>query len=369
VLAFQQSIRDRIERQPVRFLVRELEGLLDQARTDLAGFAGAAPEDVVSVPNATAGVNTVLRSLRFEKGEELVVNNQEYNACRNALEVAAERAGARVLVADLPFPIRSPDEAVDAILERITPRTRLVLVDHVTSQTGLVLPVGQLAKELQLRGVDLLVDGAHAPGMVPVNLSELGAAYYTGNCHKWLCAPKGAGFLYVQRDRQPAIRPLAISHGANSPRQDRSRFLIEFGWTGTLDPSAFLTVPEALRFMHTLMPGGWPEVMARNRELALAARRVLARAFGIEIPCPDAMIGSLASLPIADAAESSVPSSPLYADPLQDELRERFGIEVPIIPWPAAPKRLLRISAQLYNSLSQYERLASALAELGVGGC
>jgi len=229
------------------------------------------------------------------------------------------------------------------------------------------LPIARLARDLRSAGVELLVDGAHAPGMVPLNLSELGATYYTGNCHKWICAPKSAGFLYVQPSRQADIRPLSISHGANSRRTDRSRFLIEFGWTGTSDPCAFLAVPEALRFMDGLLPGGWAEVMERNRRLCLAARTLLCQALHVETPCPAELIGSLASVPLPDSADAAPPISPLYADPLQDELRERFRIEVPVIPWPAPPKRVLRISAQLYNHLGQYERLAGALEKLARG--
>jgi isopenicillin-N epimerase len=197
--------------------------------------------------------------------------------------------------------------------------------------------------------------------MIPLNLAELGAAYYTGNCHKWICAPKGAGFLYVAREHQPGIRPLSISHGANSPRTDRSRFLIEFGWTGTFDASAILSVPRALEYMNNLAPGGWPEVMARNHRLALAARNCLCEALQILPPCPDGMLGSLVTVPLPDATVASVPSSPLYADPLQDQLRHEFGIEVPVIPWPSPPRRVLRISAQLYNALPEYRRLADAL--------
>jgi isopenicillin-N epimerase len=361
VLEFQSELRMRLERQPVRFFVRELEGLWDEARAALAGFLGAEADELVFVANATSGVNAVLRSLRFEPGDEVLVTNHEYNACRNALNFAAGLGNARVVVAEAPFPLRDEEDVIHGIMERVTPRTKLALFDHVTSQTGLVLPVQRIVRELAARGVDSLIDGAHAPGMVPLNLKDIGAAYYTGNCHKWLCAPKGAAFLCVSRDRQEFIRPLVISHGANSPRTDRSRFLIEFGWMGTGDPSAWLSVPEALRFMGSLLPGGWPEVMRRNRELAFAARKVLCEALGIEPPCADEFIGSLVSLPLADAAEATLSKSPLYLDPLQDRLLRAHGIEVPIIPWPAPPKRLLRISAQLYNSLPQYERLAAAL--------
>ncbi len=368
VLAYQQALRDQMERRPVHFFVRELEILLDHARAALAEFVGADEADLVFVPNATAGVNTVLRSLEFKPGDELLVTDQEYNACRNALHYAAGRAGTAVVVAPVPFPLKSADDAVDAILSRVTARTRLALVDHVTSQTGLVLPIAKLANELGQRGVELLVDGAHAPGMIPLNLRELGAVYYTGNCHKWICAPKGAAFLYVRRDLQKAVRPLIISHGANSPRTDRSRFLIEFGWTGTWDPTAMLSVPEALRMMGSLLDAGWAAIMARNRQLARLARNVLCSRLRIEPPCPEDLIGSLASVPLPDSTDTTPPASPLYTDPLQDRLRDEFSIEVPIVPWPSAPKRVLRISAQLYNSLPQYHALADALAALRMAG-
>ncbi len=367
VRQFQRKIQDRIEAQPVQFYVRELEKELDDARSAVATFVGAKAQDVVFVPNATSGINTVLRSLKFAPRDELLVTDHEYNACRNALEFVAARSGAKVVVAPIPFPLRSADEVIDAVLERVSSRTRLALLDHVTSQTALILPLPELVKELSARGVETLIDGAHAPGMIPLNLRQLGATYYTGNCHKWICAPKSSGFLHVQRDRQPSIHPLAISHGANSPRKDRSRFQIEFGWTGTWDASAMLSVPEALRVMEKKVDGGWPELMRRNHELALEGRNVLCSALGMTHPCPDDMIGSMASLPLPDSAKVSLPSSPLYADPLQDELRERFHIEVPIIPWPRPPGRLLRISAQQYNKPRDYRRLAEALRTLGAG--
>ena len=364
VLEFQQRLRLRLERQPLQFMVRDLEPLLDRARSELARFLKADPNNLVFVQNATAGLNTVLRSLRFKRGDELLVSDHEYNASRNVLNFIAEQSGAKVVVARVPFPLRSTDEIADAILSRVTSRTRLALFDHVTSQTGLIFPVERLVRELSARGVETLVDGAHAPGMVPLDLKKLGATYYTGNCHKWLCAPKTAAFLYVQPKRQKLIRPLVISHGANSRRTDRSRFQIEFAWTGTGDPSAYLAVPEAIKFMSLRLPGGWAAVMRQNHSLAIAARRLLCDALDIPLPCPDEMIGTLAAIPLPNAPARPAPKSPLFLDPLQDRLLHKYAIEVPIIPWPASPRRVLRISAQLYNSLPQYELLAQTLKKI-----
>jgi isopenicillin-N epimerase len=365
VLQYQAELRQRMERQPVQFFVRDLERLLDEARQALGDFLGAPAGDLAWLPNATTAVNAVLRSLRFEPGDELLTTDHEYNACRNVLDVVASGAGASVVVARLPFPLADPEQVRQAVMDRVTPRTRIALLDHVTSQTGLVLPVEAMVRELRERGVETLVDGAHAPGMLPLNVAAIGAAWYTGNCHKWICAPKGAAFLYTRPDLQEHTRPVVISHGASSSRIDRSRYLIEFDWMGTDDPTAVLSVPEAIRFMGQLMPGGWAAVRECNHQLALRGRDVLCSALGIDPPCPDAMIGSLASLPLPDG-DGSPSKSPLYADPLQDLLLERFHIEVPVIPWPMPPKRLIRISGQVYNSDGDYEKLGHALRTLGM---
>jgi isopenicillin-N epimerase len=359
VLAKQDEIRTQMEREPVRFMVRELEPLFDAARGTLAEFLGADEGGLAFVPNATAGVNAVLRSLDLDQNDELLVTNHEYNASHNTLEYVAGLAGAKVVVVDIPFPIAAADEVVTRVMERVTPRTRLLLIDHVTSQTALVMPVARLVGEMSARGIDTLIDGAHAPGMLPVDLRSLGAAYYTGNLHKWVCAPKGAGFLYVRENRRRAVRPIAISHGANSTRSDRSRFLIEFDWTGTFDPSPFLCVPESLRFVASLVEGGWPEVMRRNRALALQARDILCRDLAIPRPAPDDMLGSMTAVPLPDSEVTTAP--PLYGDPMQDALLFEEGIEVPFVPWPHPGKRLIRVSAQLYNEPAEYEKLAAAL--------
>jgi isopenicillin-N epimerase len=351
VLELQTELRDRMESQPVEFFSRLLPPLLDEAREELARFVGAAAEDLVAVANVTTGVNTALRSAPLGNGDELLVTDHAYAACRNALDFVAGRRGARVVVAHLPFPLSAPDQVTEAILARVTPRTKLAVIDHVTSPTGLVLPLSEIVRRLRERNIDTLVDGAHAPGMVELNLGRLGATYYTGNCHKWLCAPKGSAFLWVAGHRRESVRPLVVSHGYSDSRPGRSRLHDEFDWTGTADPTPFLCVPRAIEFFASLVSGGWPEVRRRNRDLALEARSLIARRLGVRLPCPDGMVGSLAAIPLP----SLIPRQ------LQRRLLTQHGIEVPVIEPPVSPLPLVRISTQLYNERAQYERLAHAL--------
>lgn len=357
ILELQGEWRRRIERQPVRFFHREIEAELDRVRAVLGPLVGAAPEDLALVRNATQGVNTVLQRVALQAGDELILSNQEYNASANAAAFAAERAGARLVRVEIPFPIRGPAAVLEAVLGALSPRTKLVLIDHITSQTGLVFPIPELVAALRERGVETLVDGAHGPGQVPLELERWGVGYYTGNAHKWLYTPKGAALLYVRRDLQPGLRPLAISHGANSPRRDRSRFRLEFDWPGTDDPSAWLCIPAAIEFLAGLEPGGLAGLQDRNRRLALAARAELLAALGCPAPAPDTMIASLVSLPLPARDSSQAPAPPLYLDPLQTALAAE-RIEVPVM---AAPWRLLRIAVAAYNSLEQYRFLAQRL--------
>jgi isopenicillin-N epimerase len=268
-----------------------------------------------------------------------------------------------VKVAPIPFPLTGDDQVVESILDRVSEKTRLLLVDHVTSQTGVVLPVHRLVVEMAARDVDVLIDGAHAPGMLELDLETLGASFYTGNCHKWMCAPKGAAFLHVRDDHHDVVRPLVISHGANASTAARSRFHLEHDWTGTRDPSAWLAVPAAIRVMEQMLDGGWGEIRRHNRRLVIEGRKILCDALSIDEPCPEGMIGSLASVRLPDGMASSS-EEPLSIDPLQNHLLDEWGIEVPVIGWPSPPQRLVRISAQLYNSREQYAYLAHALTNL-----
>ena len=378
VLEAQRAWRDRMEAQPVQFLARDLPGLLTDARRDLGAFVGADPDDLAFVANATGAVNAVVRSLRFTPGDELLTNDHEYNATINVLRHVAERDGARVVVAAISFPIASEDAVVEAILGSVTDRTRLALVSHVTSPTALLFPIERIVAGLAERGVETIVDGAHAPGMLPLDLDGLGAAWYTGDLHKWVCAPKGAAFLHARRDRQPGIRPNTISHGANAivgadSADGRSRFRAEFDWQGTLDPTPWLAVSDALRFVAGLVAGGWPEVMTRNRALTLRARAAMAVALGLDAdtPAPESRLGSMVALPLpatGPLASSGGGSSPLDTDPLQQWLVDECHVEVPIYPWPvpaamspSASRRLIRVSSALHNGPDDVDRLVTAL--------
>ena len=365
VLARQQALRERMEAEPVRFLDLDLPGLLDDARAVIGRFLNANPEGLAFVPNATTGVNTILQSIRFEPGDELLTDDHEYNATINAMRAVASRDGASVVIARVPYPIHDAGDALDAILAAVTPRTRLVVVSQVTSPTALILPVEALVDALAERGIDTLVDGAHAPGMVPVDVDRLGAAYWTGNGHKWMCGPKGAAVLWVRADRRDRIHPIVVSHGANTPITDRSRFRLEFDWMGTPDPTAYLTLPAAIDWM-AAQPGGWPATMASNHDLLLAARDRLAAALGIDPPAPDAMLGSMAALPLPGVPDEA------EAKAFGRRLLEEHRIQVPVGPFPVRaaradgvePRILIRISAQRYNEPADYDRLVEALATL-----
>ncbi|MEZ4474924.1 MAG: aminotransferase class V-fold PLP-dependent enzyme [bacterium] len=361
VLATQRALQDELERQPVRFFLRTLPPLLAAARERVAALVDAPADDLAFVTNASTGINTVLRALDLRPGDALLTTDHAYQACRRTLEFIAARTGAHLQVVPIPFPGTTADGIVEAVLGAVTPATRVALLDHVTSQTGLVFPIERLVSALDARGVDTLVDGAHGPGMVPVSLRKMQPAWYTANLHKWCCAPKGAAFLYVRPDRRRDLHPLNISHGYVPGGDLRA----EFDWTGTWDPTAWLSVPAALDFLDSL--GGLPAIQARNRALALTGRDHLLQVLGLPAPTAPDLIGAMASVPLPDAA--GAPLTGLGAlDPWQDALLADHAIEVPIIAWPAPPRRVLRISAHLYNEEAEYVALAGALQTLLAAG-
>lgn len=365
VLAYQRSLADELEADPVDFLGTTIERRIDEARHAVARFLNADPEGLVFVPNATTGVSTVLRPLPFEAGDELLTTDHEYNATLNALAAVARVSGAAVVPVRLPVEIESSDQVVMAILDAVTPRTRLALVSHITSPTATILPIREIVAELDARGVDTLVDAAHTPGQLPVDIEALGAAYWTGNGHKWLCGPKGSAVLHVRADRRADIRPLIISHGWNDPRADRPRMWKEFDWTGTPDPTPILALPSAISTVGRLDPDGWPGIMAANHELVIDGRGMIAGALGVNSRVPAGLHGSMAIVALP------MPATDEGARALRVALKDEDGIEVPITAFPVPAARhgpsdpptaiVVRISAQRYNEIDDYARLADAL--------
>ena len=361
----QRTWQDLMENEPVRFFEDLMPGILQTTREKLASFLSCDADDLALVENATSGVNTVLRSLQFAPGDEILVPDHAYQACRNTIDFVAQRWGAKVVTVNIPFPINDPQQAVDAIMGGVTDQTRLAMIDTVTSPTGLLMPFEQLVSMLEGGGVEVMLDAAHGIGMVPLNLDELGASYTTSNCHKWLCAPKGSAFLHVRKDKQAAIHPLTISHGMTFPLGDTTRFRHEFDWTGTRDMSAHCALPAAIDHLADAVEGGWPAIMEHNHELALQGRDILCEALGLEKPCPDEMVACIATLILPSENKSG--GIPLHEpDPLHVILSEKYGIQIPVWSWPSPQGRFIRISAQLYNSEEEYHYLAWALQQEGI---
>ncbi|MFB6262701.1 MAG: aminotransferase class V-fold PLP-dependent enzyme [Bradymonadaceae bacterium] len=360
VLSEQSDLRKQLERQPVAFFDEHLRPALDRARGELAAFIGSDTAGLAFVSNATTGINAILRSLAFDPGDEIVVLDQAYPACRNAATFVADRAGAEVVRADLPYPLEGPGQIVEALTDALTPRTELALIDHVPSSTGVVLPLERILEVLDEQHVTSLIDGAHAPGSIDLDLEALEPTldFYVGNCHKWLCAPKGAAFLWTNPHDRDGIHPPVISNGYGGT-PERTAYHAEFDWTGTRDPTPFLCVPEAIDYMGGLVPDGWEGVRSHNHALALRARDRLCDTLGIDPPVPDDMMGPMASVPLPGAPPDGVGE----VDPLERRLAREHGIVVPVKSKPTPPRRLLRVSAQIYNHPEQYEALADALDE------
>ena len=359
VLDHQAALRAELEREPVDFMNRRLLPRLAEVRSLLGRFTAADPDGFVFVRNATTGVNAALRAWELSAGDEVLATDHAYAACRKAAAWIAGQRGARLVTARVPFPLSSEDEVVEAVMAHVTPRTRVALLDHVTSPTALVFPLERLVPMLKDRGVEAIVDGALALGMLPLRLDALGAAFYTANAHKWLCAPKGTAVAWVRADLRDRIRPLVVSHGYD-PDRGGLRFRDEWDWTGTDDPTGWLCIPRCIELMGSLLPDGWPGLMRRNHDLAVKARRILLEALDESTaPCPESMLGSMASVPLP-AAHPASPAARLDGDALGTWARQH-GVEGWFSSWHMPPGVLTRVSAQLYNHEEQYRALARLL--------
>ncbi len=349
--------RTRLEAAPMRFLVLDWQTELDRARDALAEFLHAPADRLVFVPSSTTGVATALHSTPLAAGDEIVTTDHAYRACRNQLARRAAVAGATIHVVPIPVPFDA-GALVAAFARALTPRTKLALLDHITSPTALRLPLEELLDRCAARGIAVVVDGAHAPGQIPLDVGALlarGATWYIGNNHKWLCAPKGTGFLVAAPG--VAATPVVTSHGASPEYGPANRFHAELDWSGTYDPSAHLAVPTAIATL-AVEGGGWPAIYERNHALVCEMQRRVCAALGATPIAPEAALGTMASIPIA-----LPPNTAPFA--LQTRLL-RDGWEIPIVDFARGP--FVRLSAHLYNHAGEADALAGKLRELGVTG-
>jgi isopenicillin-N epimerase len=363
VLDEQLRFRKKLETEPLRFFVREYEEYYSKAQSALAEFTGCNAEDLVFVQNATIGVNTVLKSLDLKPGDEILFTNQIYPACRNTVLFLNETKGISFKEVEIKLPVSNKEEIINQIVEGVNEKTKIALIDHISSLPGMIFPVKEITEELNKRGVEVLIDGAHAPGMIPLNISEIKPDYYTGNCHKWLCTPKGSAFLYVNKNKQNNIHPLVTSRISLENGRYKSDFQLEFSWQGTLDTSAVLTIPFAIEFINSMNEKGFQGLMKRNSELVFKAAEMICREFEIPMPYPEEMTGSIYGIPFFKDAQikSERINRRSY---LQEKLFFEYNIEVMVSYWENPPDRLLRISAQAYNTFEQYEYLLSSLKKI-----
>ena len=334
-----------LERQPVLFVMRRLEDLLAEAREALGAYVGADPDDLVFVPNATSGVNIAAWPLGLGAGDEVLSTNLEYGALDRTWEHVCGDFGARYVRAEVPLPVSDESEIVDAVWSHVGPRTRVLYLSHHTSSTALTLPVAELCRRARERGLATVVDGAHAPGHLPLDLRSLDVDFYAGNCHKWLCAPKGAGFLYVRRELQADVHPLVIGWGY---ADDEPTFIGRHQNQGTRDPAAYLTVPFAIEWQRE---HGWDDVRTRCHDLARRAASEL----GLESLVPGRksdLYGQMVALRLPEDAPED----------LKERLYDDYRIEIPVMDCNGL--RLIRASFQGYNDEADLERLRAALSEL-----
>jgi len=356
VLDLQQSLRNEIEPQPDRVLYREIIGMvgaerpvktrLRAAADAVADFVGAEGRDVVFVDNATTGVNAVLRSLDLRGGDELLLTDHAYGGVLRAARHAARRSGATVRTVELPYPEARAGAIVERIATALRPSTRLAIVDHITSDTALVLPLGEIAAACRDRGVPVLADGAHGPGALRLDVPALGVDWYAADLHKWAFAPRSCGFLWAPPERQADLHPAVISWGLDEG------FHEEFRWVGTRDPTNYLAAPEGIAFLREL---GESAVYEHNHALVWEAAKMLAEHLGTQLGLEESMVAAMAIVPLPE----ELGATELDAERLRDALLFEDRIEVAV---RARGGRLwARISTQVYNELGDYERLASAL--------
>jgi len=348
-----QRWQRQLENQPVLYLGREVQKYFRFARQKLASYLMAEAENLVFVPNATFGVNVIARSMDFQPGDELLTSNHEYGACDNVWDFLSQKTGLKVIRQDIPLPLPSKEEMVEMIWKGVSEKTRLIFLSQITSPTAVRLPVEKICQRAKKAGILILIDGAHAPGQLDLDLNRLEADFYTGNCHKWLMAPKGSGFLHIRPEHQDFVEPLVVSWGweDNCPFESDSRLQALLEWWGTKDPAAYFSTPAAIAFQQM---NDWPQVRKNCNQLLVKALGEIEELTGLP---------SIYEEKKDNAIQIGAAEWPAdwKADKLQTWLYDKHKIEIPIIPWE--DRWFVRISVQGYNTKEDLDLLIAALSE------
>jgi len=354
VLEAYQNWQTRLERQPVQFIVREMLPELKQARQILGGYLNADANDLVYIPNATFGVNTIARSLQLKPGDEILTTDHEYGACENVWNFLGQKTGAILVKQPVSLPFASPPDIAEQIWQGVTPKTRAIFISHITSPTAMRMPVEIVCKKARDAGILTIIDGAHAPGQIPLDLQALDPDFYVGNCHKWMLSPKGSGFLYSRRELQGLVEPLVVSWGwgEDSPFTSGTKYLDCLAWSGTHDPSAYLSVPAAIQFQEE---HNWHEVRHKCQQLLADVLQRINELTGFDSPY------SSISAPFVQMAVVRLPLN-LQVSEIQGHLLQRYRIEVPCIQ--CNTEHFIRVSVQGYNTQEDLDALVDALGEL-----
>jgi isopenicillin-N epimerase len=354
VLAEYQEWQRRLESQPVLFLGRQLNELEGHARQVLAEYLHIPARCLVFIPNATYGVNILSRSLTLQPGDEILTSSHEYGACEYAWEFACQKSGAKLVRQPVDLPVESQHAILESFWEGVNSRTKVIYLSHITSPTALEMPVQAICGRARAAGILTIIDGAHAPGQIPLDLEQIEADFYFGNCHKWMLSPKGAGFLYARPEVQELVQPLIVSWGYHAtPVTTRgSRFLDHLGWTGTHDPAAYLSVPAAIQFARR---HGWAAVGQECRARLQETLEKICSLTGLEPPYPldSDLYHQMAIAPLPDGVD---------AERLKAGLYDEHRVEVPITIWNG--RSFLRISVQGYNTPEDLDALVHGLQKL-----
>lgn len=347
-----ENLQRQMERNPVEWLQRRAPQLLAGARSRLGSFLGVEADDVVFFPNPTTAVNMVARSVRLQPGDEVLTTDHEYGALHRTWRKLCQEAGAAYVRVPVPLPVTTVDDFVERVWAAVTPRTRVLFLDHLTSATALIFPVAELCRRARAAGIIAIVDGAHAPGHIPLDLSQLECDVYTGALHKWACAPKGCSFLFARADAQAWLQPLVVSWGWESDHPSESQFVDHHEWQGTRDLSPFLALPAALDFCAA---HDWPAVQAEGHRLALLTRARVDVLTGLEPISPDSTdwIGQLAAIRLPQTVDPLV---------LKERLFDEFRVEVPITNWNG--EQFVRVSFAAHNTEADSDALVHALGSL-----